>query len=410
MQKQNKIFLITILSLFIVLFFVVPLVSDARSGCCSWHGGVCGCGCCDGTALSATCAPYYPGCGGGGDYSSGSSYTPPSVITTPTCPSMAIYDSVSGSCKCMSGYVASGSQCISETQYCQNKYGYGATVDYLTDTCKCSTGYVFGKDALGNTSCVSGNSSCSSQYGAMSQYDSSSGKCTCLSGYVFSKDSSGNTTCISEDSWCQNKLGYNSSYNILTDKCECKSGYEITAKNGGYECDSCSTKYGFNSSYNYADKKCECDDGYSLQDNQCVKNITCSTNSTLIGDTCICNAGYVASGSLCITYNQSCQNSYGANSYGDKDNCYCSTGYQMNSAKTKCVKIEAKENKTPAVDSSTATNQVQQNTKSLSIKSTGDLTSNIAPSQTATQNQSKVVNPPHGFWANVRGFFSKIFK
>jgi hypothetical protein len=39
----------------------------AHSGCCSHHGGVCGCSCCDGTALSATCAPYYPGCGSGGE-------------------------------------------------------------------------------------------------------------------------------------------------------------------------------------------------------------------------------------------------------------------------------------------------------------------------------------------------------
>ncbi|MFH0772940.1 MAG: hypothetical protein V1922_01365 [bacterium] len=49
---------------FILLF--LPLTIDARSGCCSWHGGVCGCRCCDGTPLSATCAPYYPGCSGGG--------------------------------------------------------------------------------------------------------------------------------------------------------------------------------------------------------------------------------------------------------------------------------------------------------------------------------------------------------
>lgn len=39
---------------------------EARSGCCSHHGGVCGCGCCDGSGLSATCAPYYPECSGGG--------------------------------------------------------------------------------------------------------------------------------------------------------------------------------------------------------------------------------------------------------------------------------------------------------------------------------------------------------
>lgn len=41
-----------------------PKSIEARSGCCSHHGGVCGCGCCDGTGLSSTCAPYYPNCGG----------------------------------------------------------------------------------------------------------------------------------------------------------------------------------------------------------------------------------------------------------------------------------------------------------------------------------------------------------
>src|SRR4051794_39120777 len=41
-------------------------IVDERQGCCSYHGGVCGCGCCDGTPLSDICAPYYPGCHGGG--------------------------------------------------------------------------------------------------------------------------------------------------------------------------------------------------------------------------------------------------------------------------------------------------------------------------------------------------------
>lgn len=34
-----------------------------RPGCCSSHGGLCGCRCCDGSPLSAKCAPYYPSCG-----------------------------------------------------------------------------------------------------------------------------------------------------------------------------------------------------------------------------------------------------------------------------------------------------------------------------------------------------------
>jgi len=45
----------------IFLFLYTPL-AFGRSGCCSWHGGVCGCGCCDGSPLSQTCAPYYPEC------------------------------------------------------------------------------------------------------------------------------------------------------------------------------------------------------------------------------------------------------------------------------------------------------------------------------------------------------------
>ena len=52
-----------ILPIFLFIIAVIfPLVVGARSGCCSHHGGVCGCGCCDGTPLSATCAPYYPQC------------------------------------------------------------------------------------------------------------------------------------------------------------------------------------------------------------------------------------------------------------------------------------------------------------------------------------------------------------
>ena len=48
--------------IFLILVLIVPVVAGARSGCCSHHGGVCGCGCCDGSGLSATCAPYYPSC------------------------------------------------------------------------------------------------------------------------------------------------------------------------------------------------------------------------------------------------------------------------------------------------------------------------------------------------------------
>jgi len=54
---------VKILSVFFLIFLVfLPKRIEARSGCCSHHGGVCGCGCCDGSSLSSTCAPYYPSC------------------------------------------------------------------------------------------------------------------------------------------------------------------------------------------------------------------------------------------------------------------------------------------------------------------------------------------------------------
>jgi hypothetical protein len=67
--------LLIILSGIVVMFCLIEVpVSEARRGCCSHHGGVCGCACCDGSGLSDICAPYYPWCNGG----SGSSpnYTP----------------------------------------------------------------------------------------------------------------------------------------------------------------------------------------------------------------------------------------------------------------------------------------------------------------------------------------------
>jgi hypothetical protein len=67
------------------IFLLLPLTTDARSGCCSHHDGVCGCGCCDGTSLSATCAPYYPECNSKPVVSPVVT-TPPPTVKTPVVP------------------------------------------------------------------------------------------------------------------------------------------------------------------------------------------------------------------------------------------------------------------------------------------------------------------------------------
>ncbi len=59
---RGKIKIICLILVIIGLISLIILSAQARQGCCSHHGGVCGCRCCDGTSLSATCAPYYPNC------------------------------------------------------------------------------------------------------------------------------------------------------------------------------------------------------------------------------------------------------------------------------------------------------------------------------------------------------------
>lgn len=51
---------------------------QAQSGCCSSHGGVCGCRCCDGTALSDRCRPFFPCSGNVPSAPSGLSVSAPS--------------------------------------------------------------------------------------------------------------------------------------------------------------------------------------------------------------------------------------------------------------------------------------------------------------------------------------------
>jgi hypothetical protein len=74
---MKKYSYLLVFSSVLLFFFLFSQSSKAWPGCCSHHNGVCGCGCCDGSPLSATCAPHYPGC-------SGSSAPAPKIIPVPT--------------------------------------------------------------------------------------------------------------------------------------------------------------------------------------------------------------------------------------------------------------------------------------------------------------------------------------
>lgn len=62
MKKNIQKSIIKIFLILIFFLFNSAVEVEARQGCCSRHGGVCGCSCCDGTSLSSKCAPYYPQC------------------------------------------------------------------------------------------------------------------------------------------------------------------------------------------------------------------------------------------------------------------------------------------------------------------------------------------------------------
>ena len=93
----------------------------------------------------------------------------------------------------------------------------------------------------------------------------------------------------------------------------------------------------FNVLYKFKKTNVQSAESYLNELENLLKNI-CPSNSTNVNGQCVCNEGYIFSGSVCITYTQNCQSKYGVNSYGDKNYCYCSSGYEFNSEKTACIK------------------------------------------------------------------------
>lgn len=241
--------------------------------------------------------------------------------TTPTCPSMSYYDSISGNCKCYSGYVVDtnylGDQvCVSGDSYCSDLYGYHSSYDYSSSGCKCDYGH-----ALNGGKCESYDDICEDKYGYNAEYNILNDKCECSYGYVVDTDIWGNKTCKDGDRVCRDRHGYNSNYNSLSNKCECDYGYELV------------------------DGSCEeeADDYISDIDWSAFSDILCPENSTYINEQCICNTGYVYKDSKCITHTDDCVANFGNNTFGikgDDDNsiCYCVSGYEWNDTSTACVK------------------------------------------------------------------------
>lgn len=275
------------------------------------------------------------------------SYSSPSYSypTTPTCPSLSTYNSLSGSCECIYGYVVGkdflgNEACVSASSECRNRYGLWSSYNSLDKVCECSSGYIMGYDILGKKSCISADSQCREQLGNNSRYNSTKKVCECSYDYVIS-----NGKCVTNDEYCHDIFGYGSKNNVLTDKCECKEGYVFNGTkceydtNSSYSNSSASDLQNNNCPENSTKSlldKCTCNTGYiaNTAKDGCIKR-ACPLFSELVGDSCVCNVGYSfdSINKICIEAKKC-----GINQVLINDDCYCSQGYSFNIDKTSCIK------------------------------------------------------------------------
>lgn len=115
---------ITHLAFILAIFGVLVIhgTASAKSGCCSWHGGVNYCGTngyyiCNDGSQSPSCT-----CSGGGTTGGSNNYTP--IYTTPPkCPTGQNYDYNNNKCSCPAGMQPD------KNQKCMCKTGYALSVE-----------------------------------------------------------------------------------------------------------------------------------------------------------------------------------------------------------------------------------------------------------------------------------------
>jgi len=334
---------------------------------------------------------------------------------------MAKYNSLYNQCECFVGYVfgedAIGrNQCISEDDWCHNKYGYNSRYNILTDKCECKSGYEFTVKSGGVLKCES----CFSKYGLYSSYNYVDKKCECDEGYILE-----NNECVKQQITITCPL--NST--LIGSQCICNSGYIASSSSCITYTQNCQNKYGSNS---YEDKQyCYCSSGYEFNSDKtsCIKSIICPINSTKVGQSCICNEGFVSKNEQCISHTEDCRLTFGGHVIGhegqsglNNSNCDCEEGYIWNSSKTACVQIE------PVSTSIVTTKRVTNTTKvvledknqeafisTLKIKAKNTLDNKfINSSTTESQKEENIQGKTQNWFTKtirfINIFFLKLFK
>lgn len=303
-----KLMLRRVLFLVAIVFSIgfITQIVEAKSGCCSWHGGVCGCGCCDGTSLSAKCAPYYPQCGGNSTYGTPSynSYTAPKPLDR--CSASGLYQtyiekkasgevmeslsSKSWWSKCpqsvrksVYGKIFTPPPSPDDPYYCSG-FGSSSIYNALSEQCECTYGTV-----MRNNRCVK-----PPYCGASATYSAQSGQCECNFGYKKQGKSCVSVSCTA-----------NSVYNPKSGSCECNQGYLV--RDG--KCVSAITLCGIMGKYNPNTHECvECDYDSYLKNGDCRREPDCGIGGTFnpVTETCTCSQYDILKNGKCVDGSSSC--------------------------------------------------------------------------------------------------------
>lgn len=233
---------------------------------------------------------------------------------------------------------ASASSCTTygNTTYCDDGTSYsqyGNTI-YGSDGTSYSTygNTTYGSD--GSSASTYGNTTYTSDGTSYSRYGNN----------VYGSDGSsystyGNTTYGSGNTY--NTCPTNSSKDSLTGKCSCNYGYSVSSNKtscvytGSTYTAPTFSRCPLNSSAN-SSGGCSCNYGYSVNSSKTSCMYVGTYKSTYSGSYSAPSYSYSEPGNSCPAHS--------SESLTDPDMCSCNSGYQVNAAKTKCVKISKKTN------------------------------------------------------------------
>ena len=228
---------------------------------------------------------------------------------------------------------------------------FASTCNTYGSTTYCSDGTTY--NTYGNTTYVNGPngySGTANTYGNSTYYNGTGG-----------------------DNWTANTYGNTTYFNGSNGTSGTANTYGNTTYSDGNVFNICPS----NSSYDSLSTKCKCNTGYKVSGSSCIYDYSytsytptytstykptstnCPLNSYYLSGSCYCSAGYKINSdkTSCViapakTDTQSCQETYGINSYSPTSGkCGCNSGYQWASDNKSCVVSPTKTNEQICQDS-----------------------------------------------------------